>query len=154
MSVIGRRPRPGRRAVAILGAVIALTALSPASGAHAQTQPTVTISVTGVEVLRGNILVALYDEGSWGATAVALGRAPANGETVTVEVRAPGVGRYAVRLFHDVDGDNELDANLLGIPTEPFGFSNDAPLRFGPPAFSDAAFDVSAGGARQSITLR
>jgi uncharacterized protein (DUF2141 family) len=153
MSIFRRQARVAMSAAGI-AASLAAVALSAPSPVLAQTQPTVSVSVMGVETQRGNILVALYDEASWGETAVALGRAPVTGEVVAVEVRAPGTGRYAVRLFHDIDGDNELDANLLGIPTEPFGFSNDAPLRFGPPAFADAAFDVSAEGARQSITLR
>jgi uncharacterized protein (DUF2141 family) len=61
---------------------------------------------------------------------------------------------YGVKLFHDQDGDGKLSRGTFGIPTEPYGFSNDAPVRFGPPKFGKARFDVPTDGATQTITLR
>ena len=55
-------------------------------------------------------------------------------------------GRYAVAMYHDVDGDESLDTNMLGIPREPYGFSNNAVGRFGPPSFDDAAVVVPDEG--------
>jgi len=54
-------------------------------------------------------------------------------------------GRYAVNAFHDENGNGDLDTNVLGIPTEGFGFANDPPSTFGPPEFEEAA--VTVGGA-------
>jgi len=51
-------------------------------------------------------------------------------------------GQYAVSLFYDYDSDGELDSNLIGIPTEAFGFSNQAKPRFGPPAWEAASFSL------------
>lgn len=64
-------------------------------------------------------------------------------------------GRYAVNAFHDENGNEKLDANLLGVPTEGYGFGNDAAGSFGPPAFDDAAVTVGgdAGSARTVLTL-
>ena len=42
-------------------------------------------------------------------------------------------GEYAVRLFHDKNGNGKLDTNFLGIPKEDYGFSNNARGSFGPP---------------------
>lgn len=53
-------------------------------------------------------------------------------------------GRYAVAVFHDKNLNGRLDKNFLGIPREGFGFSRDAPARFGPPAFKAAAFDFNS----------
>ncbi len=47
-------------------------------------------------------------------------------------------GEYAIRFFHDEDGDDKMDKNFLGIPTESFGFSNNAKATFGPPSFENA----------------
>jgi uncharacterized protein (DUF2141 family) len=33
-------------------------------------------------------------------------------------------GTYALSIFHDVDNDNKLSTNLLGMPNEGYGFSN------------------------------
>lgn len=62
-------------------------------------------------------------------------------------------GRYAARVFHDRNGNGELNSNLLGIPTEPWGFSNDAAGSFGPPKFDDAAFDLLEAGTSITIHL-
>jgi uncharacterized protein (DUF2141 family) len=35
-------------------------------------------------------------------------------------------GEYCVKVYHDRNGNGKLDTNLLGIPKEPYGFSNGA----------------------------
>ena len=62
-------------------------------------------------------------------------------------------GRYAVRAFHDVDGDGKLSVNPFGAPTEPVAFSNNARPMMGPAAWTDAAFEVGPGGAVHLITI-
>ena len=59
-----------------------------------------------------------------------------------------------VVVFHDENGNGELDLGQFRIPVEPYGFSNDAPVMMGPPSWKKAAFDVGSDGARQRITLR
>jgi uncharacterized protein (DUF2141 family) len=53
-------------------------------------------------------------------------------------------GSYAIQAFHDRDGDGKLATGLFGLPSEPFGLSRSPTLRFGPPAFGDAALAVDA----------
>ena len=48
---------------------------------------------------------------------------------------------YAVAIFHDENSNDKFDT-FLAIPQEKYGFSNDAPIFFGPPDFKDAAFFV------------
>ncbi len=48
-------------------------------------------------------------------------------------------GSYAVAVAHDQNNNGELDFNVLGIPSEGVGFSNNPRLLFGPPAFDVAA---------------
>lgn len=62
-------------------------------------------------------------------------------------------GEYAIKLFHDEDGDDEVDTNFLGIPTESYGFSNNAKGLFGPPSFEKAKFVVSSDTVRVQIDL-
>lgn len=61
-------------------------------------------------------------------------------------------GRYAIKLFLDLNGNGEVDTNFLGVPKEPFGFSNNAMGKFGPPSFDAAAFTFE-GDREISITL-
>ena len=51
-------------------------------------------------------------------------------------------GDYAVVAFQDVDGNQVLSRNLVGIPVEPYGFSNDASATLSQPSFAQAAFTV------------
>lgn len=60
---------------------------------------------------------------------------------------------YAVRYFHDENGNDELDTNILGIPKEGFGFSNNAFGRFGPKDFEEWLFPVD-GDTEISMTTR
>ena len=60
-------------------------------------------------------------------------------------------GRYAVNAFHDENGNGDLDTNVLGIPKEGYGFANDPPTNFGPPAFEAAA--VTVGGAPTTVAM-
>jgi uncharacterized protein (DUF2141 family) len=52
------------------------------------------------------------------------------------------VGQYGIAVFQDIDSNKDLKTNFIGLPTEPIGFSNDAPIKFGPPSFADAKIDV------------
>ncbi|WP_375290318.1 DUF2141 domain-containing protein [Qipengyuania sp.] len=73
----------------------------------------------------------------------------------TVKMTFSGVapGRYAVALLHDENDNGKADRAAMMIPTEGFGFSRDAKVRFGPPKFRDAAFDVEPG-ADEKLVIR
>ena len=49
-------------------------------------------------------------------------------------------GSYVVSGFQDFDGNGVISGNFIGIPKEPFGFSNNAKGKFGPPKWDDAVF--------------
>ncbi|MDH5394309.1 MAG: DUF2141 domain-containing protein [Gammaproteobacteria bacterium] len=60
-------------------------------------------------------------------------------------------GDYAIKLFHDVNGNAELDSSVFGVPKEPYGFSNNARGRFGPPSYEAVKFKVGTATAVQEI---
>ena len=82
------------------------------------------------------------------------GRAPAVSGEAQIVVRGIEPGVYAVQAFHDANDNLELDRNFLGLPKEGMGFSNDAPMRFGPPRFEDAAIEIEADGSVTRLRLR
>lgn len=63
-------------------------------------------------------------------------------------------GRYAVNAFHDENDNGELDTNLVGIPSEGYGFANDPDSSFGPPDFEAAAVNVGDAAEVAVMTLR
>ncbi len=62
-------------------------------------------------------------------------------------------GNYAVAVFHDRNKNGKLDTNLFGVPTEEYGFSNNARNTFSAPSFKDASFSVD-GNKTISITIK
>lgn len=63
-------------------------------------------------------------------------------------------GEYAIRVFHDENGNNKLDKNLFGAPTEVYGFSNNARATFGPPDYKKAAFIFDKTDMTVRITVK
>jgi uncharacterized protein (DUF2141 family) len=74
----------------------------------------------------------------------------AGNQNATFEVEP---GRYALAVYHDLNNNNEMDKNLVGIPKEPYGFSKDFRPKFSAPSFSDCAFDVPAAGQKISVKI-
>jgi uncharacterized protein (DUF2141 family) len=62
-------------------------------------------------------------------------------------------GKYAVAAYVDDNRNGKQDKNLLGVPKEIYGFSNNARGMFGPPDFAEAAFDIGENAATKSIQL-
>jgi uncharacterized protein (DUF2141 family) len=62
-------------------------------------------------------------------------------------------GSYAVAVIHDENGNKKLDT-FAGIPREGFGFSRNPPIRFGPPRFESARFNIEGDAAAQQVRLR
>ena len=65
---------------------------------------------------------------------------PASG-AISVTFDSLTAGRYAVRVFQDMNGNQKIDFNGQ-MPTEPFGFSN-VTMLMGPPNFDQCAFDLA-----------
>ena len=63
-------------------------------------------------------------------------------------------GDWAVAITQDLNNNDKLDKNFIGIPTEPFAFSNNVRPTLAPPAFEDCKFTVSGAGKVVSIVLR
>lgn len=49
-------------------------------------------------------------------------------------------GTYSLAVIHDENMNGKLDTNWLGVPTEGYGFSNDATSLLGAPSFAAASF--------------
>lgn len=64
-----------------------------------------------------------------------------NTETKAVFEDVPE-GDYAITIFHDKNSDGKLNTNLVGIPKEPYGFSNNPMALFGPPRYEKCLFNI------------
>ena len=118
---------------------------------------TIHVEIAGLRNDTGQVFCALYSspEGfpkdSSKAFAHAIS-AISNGRAVC---EFPGIasGTYAVSVFHDENSNGKLDTNFMGIPREGVGASNNAKGHFGPPKFSAAAFQHTAGRTDLKVSI-
>ena len=137
---------------------------SPAIGAALVAAALVSTSALAADVAfdfdvakpEGRIMVALFDsEANYGGEGqpaqVAMLDAAAGQTSVTFDGLPDG--DYAVRAFHDLNGDGKMNTNPFGMPVEPFAFSNNAVGNMGPAKWDRARFEVS-GATAQTIRIR
>jgi uncharacterized protein (DUF2141 family) len=122
----------------------------------AQEKGALHVMVHNIKNDSGSIRVALFrDEESFLEKEYIFKSVPVNGnERVTVEFNELPAGQYGISVFHDENDNEELDTNFIGIPTEPFGFGNDAMGAFGPPSFRKASVSVATGITSTSVKLK
>ena len=129
--------------------LLALATAVPAGAA------TLEVAVGNVRASNGTVRVSVCTAETFLAAFCnvnGMARAVAGEVVVTFPNIAPGV--YAVQVHLDENDDERINRSFLGIPREGLGFSNDAPFRFGPPSFSDAAVSLSPAGGRIRLNLR
>jgi len=126
----------------------ALFALLPLSSHAAD----ITLEVEGLDASRTTgaaLLVGIYTEaGQWlnnAASGQRFALDAAVGGKVTVVLKNLPEGQLALSLFQDANGNGKLDMNAMGMPTEPYGFSNNAIGQYGPPKFEQAVVTPAAG---------
>jgi len=112
-----------------------------------------TINVTNLKKNKGFLMVALYNHESKFLKIfdTTKRKKVTQREAVLVFEELP-FGTYAVSIFQDINGNNSLDTNFLGIPNEPYGFSNNPSTIFGPPKFKKAAFKIDS--STKTITIK
>lgn len=134
-----------------LAAATAAAALfATAAFAHAASTLTIALDCASDQ---GRVMIAVFDsEAGYNGDRPVRSVTAEPGKPVRVEGLAPG--RYAIKSFHDVNGDGRMNTNPFGMPIEPFAFSNNARGHMGPASWSDAAFEVSASGANQTLRLK
>lgn len=123
----------------------------------ARSTATLKVRITNVEVEKGSLFLALFASASDFENSTNPVRSvtlPVSGSEVSWRVTNLPTGTYAVKIFHDLDGDGQLDRGSMGIPNEPYGISNDARGRLGPPSFAKAAFSLPADGLEIVIGIR
>ena len=113
------------------------------------------IHVGNVKSTSGQVMVALYDNAdAFLKYPVRAEKAKADRTGTTLVFHDVAPGDYGFAVFHDTNDNGSMDRNLLGIPTEPIAFSNNAQGRMGPPDFAAVKLAVPAAGLDTSVTLR
>jgi uncharacterized protein (DUF2141 family) len=128
-----------------------LLVLFAASTLSAQSKLTVVID--GIENIKGQLIIGLYDEANFMKKPIDYKIEKIENETVTLVFDSIPPGEYALSAYQDENDNYKLDTKIFGIPTEKYGFSNNAKGKMGPPAYEDCMIKVEEEDLATYITL-
>lgn len=115
-----------------------------------------TVTVSGFKNDKGQLCIALFNsEDNYSNKEEPLIRGRASIEdmkAIWVFENIP-FREYAVKCYHDENGNEKMDRNFLGIPKEKYGFSNNAKGNSGPPDYEEAIFIFSSEIKNIEITI-
>jgi uncharacterized protein (DUF2141 family) len=135
-------------------AIVGTSLLTAAKAGAASNQLTVKITTRNA---KGQICVALWNNAkgfpSKENQALQKQCVKISGKTATATFGGLEAGDYAVSAMHDENENQKLDTNFVGIPTEGYGFSNNARGTLGSPSYNAAKFKFS-GSQTISFNIR
>lgn len=111
------------------------------------TDAVVELNVTGLKSKQGTLKVAVFDkvDGFPDHTEAEYTVEFLLAEQDTFQLDALPPGDYSIAAYHDKNSDGKMNKGAFGIPSESYGFSNNARGTFGPPKFSAATIQLQSG---------
>ncbi len=137
-------------------ALLLLLNLLLAPPVHADNVP-LNVVVDGIDQPSGCLVVQVYNADNWLSDQPLQSQSlplPADYQqgALSIALELPA-GRYAFSVYHDVDGNGQMNKNAFGLPAEPVGLSNRHVPRFGPPRYRKAEVSITADTGSIYITL-
>lgn len=119
---------------------------------------TIHLTVQHIQTAQGSIKIAFFDsEANFleDDKAIQTRSVPVkNTEDLAISFTSLPYGTYTIAIFHDVNDNGKLDTNFMGVPKEPYGFSNNARSKWGPPKYEVARFELQESVLRTSIMVK
>lgn len=132
-----------------LTALLILSALIAGNAAAAP----LSVTVDGIEARGGKLYVGVQTEAQFmkqeGVAGEILDTPAAGSQTFTFDLPE---GRYAVSIWHDINGNGVFDLDARGIPADGWTSPNAASLRAAP-TFDQSAVTVSAAGSAVQMDI-
>ena len=97
------------------------------------------MEINNLESNKGPIYIRILDENE---NPVIVGTSPVINYSSEISFDSISAGKYAIQFFHDENENQKMDFNLIGIPKEKFGSSNDVKPILGPPKFEKMLFEI------------
>ncbi len=138
------------------GLALALAAGLGGALAEAQQGNTITVPVTGLANNTGEVRCGLFNSA---ATFPKDGQqfmgvaAPISNQQATCTFNNVPPGTYAVAVFQAAHGETKMPTNFFGMPTVGYGFSRNAQISMGPPAFNSAAYSYPGGATSWPVAI-
>lgn len=123
------------------------TLFTAALAATSASAATLKVVIDGAVPGKGTLRVTLFaSEEGWLKTGVRSLEIKADSAKVSALVENLEDGEYAISVIDDLNDNGRIDKNAMGIPKEPYGFSNNAKGLFGPAKWANAKFTVEGDG--------
>lgn len=103
------------------------------------------VVVSNINTQQGNIELAVFDNSEvflQKNKSIKKYSKPIRGNSIKIKVKNLPEGHYAISLYHDINSDKVCNLNALGIPKEPYGFSNNLKPGFKRPKFKDCKIEL------------
>lgn len=127
--------------------IVASTSFSPPINQNLK------VTITKLHNNNGVVLVSLFKDGVGypDSPEKAYGKEKAYivEKSATIIFKSVPPGSYAIAILHDENNNQRMDKNILGIPKEGYGFSNNASAAFGPPSYKKASFTHNSATATE-----
>lgn len=106
-----------------------------------------TVNVTNLESRTGTVVIGVYGKNNKFLDEKDEIKEyrfkPKNGK-LSVKISDLEFGEFGMAIYQDVDGDGKITKNLIGVPKEPYAFSNNYKPTVKAPSFDDCKFQYSA----------
>ncbi len=110
----------------------------------AMADATIALRIHNISVPKGSIRVAVFaSEADFKAEQNAVfSRVIPLTDQSDVHLRIPldASRPHAIAVYHDINDNGKLDRSILGIPKEPYAFSNNPKSKWEAPTFSEISF--------------
>jgi len=117
---------------------------------------TLSIHISGISKIKGSLFIAIFratdDFPVFGKQFKGIVK-EVEGKSQNYTFDNLPEGEYALAIYQDENRNKILDKNLLGIPTEIYGFSNNARRNFSAPSFQEAKFKLNRD-LQQTVFLK
>lgn len=115
-----------------------------------------TLQVKNIQQPKGQVWIGVYNSeqnflDKTKAIAVE-GKVVDKNGTVSFKLDLP-FGEYAIAVFHDINNNGVLDQTFIGIPKEPYAFSQKLKSKWRAPTYSDVKFQFNQAGQALSVSL-
>lgn len=137
-----------KKSITLIGMVLAF------HSSFSQESCKLLVKVENIKSMKGSLKIAVFNhEDHFLSKEVMSDGRPIDANNMEFSFTGLGKGTYAVSIYQDENDNGKLDANFMGIPSEPYAFSNNAKGMFGPPSFEDCQFEIKEGAQEIVISL-
>lgn len=113
------------------------------------------VTITRLHSNQGVVLISPFKEGNGypddATKAVGKEKGYIVEKSSTIIFKSVPPGSYAIAILHDEKNNQKMDKNILGIPKEGYGFSNNVSGAFGPPSYKKASFNHTASAPTEIL---